>query len=343
MSASKIKGTLLEFIIRNLLINSGFTKVKPDGLFIFNQRGLCLINGKGSAHDADVLMNPPIQIPFSYPTRINFECKAYNKKIGLTVIRNALGLRYDLNEFEIVTRDQIKERQNNRRKILACDDRQRYNYQIGVASVEDFTKDAFEFAAHNKIPLMSLRWFLEEATCNLFHQITDQYLKQFAKNDIDNLLDYLKGNKNQTAEFFLNHTPSHIQTILNEFWSFQSKVKVGLLESGDLIFLMNNNSALSLDNSPQIMSAQINFINNSEDRTKWNLNLNNNLKFYFYLPKSIVSKWETQSFDDKTAIDLKEKFFGRCFIFFKTSPDNLPFKIINIDTKWLDNLRNSND
>ena len=259
MSASKIKGTLLEFIIRNLLINSGFTKVKPDGLFIFNQRGLCLINGKGSAHDADVLMNPPIQIPFSYPTRINFECKAYNKKIGLTVIRNALGLRYDLNEFEIVTRDQIKERQNNRRKILACDDRQRYNYQIGVASVEDFTKDAFEFAAHNKIPLMSLRWFLEEATCNLFHQITDQYLKQFAKNDIDNLLDYLKGNKNQTAEFFLNHTPSHIQTILNEFWSFQSKVKVGLLESGDLIFLMNNNSALSLDNSPQIMSAQINF------------------------------------------------------------------------------------
>ncbi len=343
MSASKIKGTLLEFIIRNLLINSGFTKVKPDGLFIFNQRGLCLINGKGSAHDADVLMNPPIQIPFSYPTRINFECKAYNKKIGLTVIRNALGLRYDLNEFEIVTRDQIKERQNNRRKILACDDRQRYNYQIGVASVEDFTKDAFEFAAHNKIPLMSLRWFLEEATCNLFHQITDQYLKQFAKNDIDNLLDYLKGNKNQTAEFFLNHTPSHIQTILNEFWSFQSKVKVGLLESGDLIFLMNNNSALSLDNSPQIMSAQINFINNSEDRTKWNLNLNNNLKFYFYLPKSIVSKWETQSFDDKTAIDLKEKFFGRFFIFFKTSPDNLPFKIINIDTKWLDNLRNSND
>jgi hypothetical protein len=139
MSAAKIKGSLLEFIVRRLMLNCGFTSVIPDGLLIYKQRGLTFINGKGAAHDADVLLNPPMQIPFSYPSRINFECKAYNKKIGLTIIRNALGLRTDINELEIVTRNDILRRKNNRRTILAIDNRERFQYQIGVASVEDFS------------------------------------------------------------------------------------------------------------------------------------------------------------------------------------------------------------
>ena len=133
MNAAKLKGSLLEYIVRKLFLNCGFTRVKADGLWIFEKSGLTMINGKGAAHDADVLMNPPIQMPFSYPFRVNFECKAYKKKTGLTIIRNALGLRYDLNEFEVVTRDQIEERQNNRRSSLSIDDRQRFNYQVGVA------------------------------------------------------------------------------------------------------------------------------------------------------------------------------------------------------------------
>ena len=89
-------------------MNCGFTRVIPDGLLIFNRGGLTMINGKGAAHDADVLMTPPIQMPFSYPYRVNFECKAYNRRIGLSVIRSALGLRHDINEFEIVTRNHLQ-------------------------------------------------------------------------------------------------------------------------------------------------------------------------------------------------------------------------------------------
>ena len=80
MSASKIKGSLLEYIVRRLLSNCGFTRVRPDGNYVFSSRGLNFLQGKGAAHDADVLMTPPIQMPFSYPYRVNFECKAHKKK-----------------------------------------------------------------------------------------------------------------------------------------------------------------------------------------------------------------------------------------------------------------------
>lgn len=145
----------------------------PDGLMIYNSSGLTMINGKGAVHDADVLMNPPIQMPFSYPYRINFECKAYNRNVGLTIIRNAPGLRYYINNFEIVTRGHLKHRQNPHRRNLAIDNRQRYNYQVGGVSIEDFSKPAFEFAANNKIPLISLRWFFPDHICDQFHLTTD--------------------------------------------------------------------------------------------------------------------------------------------------------------------------
>lgn len=98
MTAGQLKGTLLEYIVRNLLTNCGFTSVKPDGHYIYQQNGtgLFYINGKGAAHDADVLLEPPIQMPFSYPSRLLFECKSYARPIGLDVIRNGLGLRYDI-------------------------------------------------------------------------------------------------------------------------------------------------------------------------------------------------------------------------------------------------------
>ncbi len=38
------------------------------------------MNGKGAAHVADVLMNPPMQIPFSYPALIFLSVRLTMKK-----------------------------------------------------------------------------------------------------------------------------------------------------------------------------------------------------------------------------------------------------------------------
>ncbi len=336
MSAAKIKGILLEFIVRRLLTNCGFTRVNPDGLFIYNLRGLNFINGKGAAHDADVLMNPPMQMPFSYPYRINFECKSYNKKIGLTIIRNALGLRYDINEFEIVTRTQLQERQNNRRSSLAIDNRQRYNYQVGVASVEDFTKDAFEFAANNKIPLISLSWFLPRNICDLFHNITDAYLQQFEENDLTDLMQFLKGNENQNGENFTRQTNSHIRTILNSFYEFENRVLIGLLESGDLLFLIANDD-FNREIFYQANRLEAQFHYRRRELDYWTLTINQGNEFGFYLPNNIIAMWKEQNFDKQVAINLKQQFFSKVFIFISNNTD-LPFRIVNIDRQWLNEI-----
>jgi hypothetical protein len=160
MKVNILKGAFLEYIVRKLLKSCGFTNANADGLYTFERSGLFFVNGRGAAHDADVMMDPPIQMPFAYPTRIIFECKAYGGNTNLSVVRNAFGLRNDINEFEIVTKSSLKSRQNNRRASYAIEARKRYYYQVGVACVNDFSKPAVEFAANSKIPLLSLSWFL---------------------------------------------------------------------------------------------------------------------------------------------------------------------------------------
>jgi hypothetical protein len=286
-------------------------------------------------------MNPPIQMPFSYPYRINFECKAYNKKTGLTIVRNALGLRYDINEFEIVTRTQIQGRQNNRRSVLAIDNRQRYNYQVGVASVEAFTKDAFEFAANNKIPLISLRWFLPPNVCDLFHDITDNYLRQFQQQDLEGLLQLLKGNEDNNGRNFVQQTESHFNTILNSFRNFENRVLIGLLESGDMLFLFSDediNREILRGTNP--LNAQFHYRRRALDF--WTLTINQTLELGFYLPHRIVRMWREQNFDSQAAINLKEELFSKVFIFIQND-NGLPFRIINIDREWLNAINNGQE
>lgn len=336
MTASKLKGSLLEYTVRRILLNCGFTKVRPDGLLIFDRGGLTMINGKGAAHDADVLMNPPIQMPFSYPYRLNFECKAYNSKVGLTIIRNALGLRYDINEFEIVTRTHLRERQNNRRSPLAIDNRQRFNYQVGVASVEDFTKPAFEFAANNKIPLISLRWFLPANICDSFRQITNAYLSQFTPEQLNDLHQFLKGNNNDNAMRFLRETDSIFRNIYNAILEFENRVIIGLLESGDLLFLIsdNNNDVEYFANRNAVMTARFHYRRRTLDY--WTLSVNQEVEFGFYLPSRIVEMWRQQSFDSQAAINLKAELFSRVFVFVRNG--ELPFRILRIDSRWLNEI-----
>jgi len=334
MSAAKIKGSLLEYIVRRILTNCGFTKVEADGRYIFNDRGLNFIHGKGAAHDADVLMNPPIQMPFSYPFRINFECKAFNKKTGLTIVRNALGLRYDINEFEVLTVEQLDSRRNLRRLNFAISDRVRYNYQVGVASVENFTKDAFEFAANNKIPLISLRWIFSDDICNLFHELTDNYLSNiYTYDEQKELLLFLKGDDDKNYKFTYG-IHGHISTILRSLEEFESKIIIGLLESGDMIFLFSEEN---INREYFLNSGNLNarYTYYSNELNLWNIIINNDLELKFYLPEKIVNLWRTENFEAIAAINIKERLFSKLFLF----PGHPTFKIVNIDQDWLNNVR----
>lgn len=77
----------------------------------------------------------------------------FPEKIGLDTIRSALGLREDINHFDIVDVNRLLiRRRQNRRNILY--DYERYTYQVAIAAFTGFTIQAQEFAASHRIPLL---------------------------------------------------------------------------------------------------------------------------------------------------------------------------------------------
>ena len=162
-----MKGKLFELLIKKLLMNVGFKDVMSDGLYIYDGPPGQMIQGLGNVHNADVLLEPPVQTPFYNLSRILVECKNYEKPVGLDILRGALGLREDINNFNIVNKSVMQKR---RRGIPAITDTiNRYNYQVAVASTNGFTKNAEEFAIVHRIPLIELNkmpfWDSFEGLC----------------------------------------------------------------------------------------------------------------------------------------------------------------------------------
>lgn len=355
MKAGNLKGALLEYIVRQLLKSCGFTNVKADNLFSFEQRGLFFINGRGAAHDADIIMNPPIQMPFAYPSQLLFECKAYDSTTSLPIVRNAAGLRNDINEFEIVTRESLHKRQNNRRAAYAVDTRTRFLYQVGVASVNDFTAPSVEYATNNKIPLLSLSWFLPTATIRDFNNINQTLINSFDPDDIKNSYDFLKDregdfydNKYRKAINFLG-SDNILGDIVTEANVTIKYSYIGLLETGDMVFLFarsrSEDNILNQLNGFTTLKAEIHWFSNRPN--VWRLTVyndqdrNQQTDFDFYVPKRIFNHWKTYNLDKIAALDIKQEFFSRIFVFNQKNNPEVPFSIINIDREWLAQIRNN--
>jgi hypothetical protein len=353
MKAGNFKGALLEYIIRNLLKNCGFINVKADNLYTFERGGLFFVNGKGAAHDADVIMNPPIQMPFTYPTQLIFECKAYGPEGNLPIVRNALGLRNDLNDFEIVTKKSIIKRQNNRRASYAIATRNRFLFQVGVASINDYTKPAIEFASNNKIPLLSLSWFLSTNTIEQINSINQDLLDTFDENDLKNTYDFFKDrdgdlydDKYRGALDFLreDNIIGDIVTFANTTFNYSF---VGLLETGDMVFLFartrSEDNILNRINGFRSLKAEIHWFENRPN--VWRLTVFSTQEpeartdFDFYVPNRIFSHWKKYNLDKAVALDIKQQFFSKIFVFNGKNNPEAPFSIINIDREWLDRAR----
>lgn len=146
-------GKAFELFVKRILIHIGFSEVVSDGLYIYDGAPGQMIQGLGEAHNADVLLEPPVQTPFYSKTRLLIECKDYRKKISLNVVRSALGLREDINNFNIVDMAELatRRRQNRRANPPVFD---RYSYQVAIAALTGFTTQAQEFAATYRIPLI---------------------------------------------------------------------------------------------------------------------------------------------------------------------------------------------
>jgi hypothetical protein len=104
-----------------------------------------------------------------------------------------------------------------------------------------------------------------------------------------------------------------------------------------MLFLFSNTE----NPSHQLLNGQRLFAQFHYERRKldfWTITINN-LEFGFYLPRRIIEIWRNHNFNEKEAINLKQEFFSKIFLFIRNNYEiELPFKIVNIDRQWLNKI-----
>lgn len=307
-------GKAFELFIKHLLVNVGFTDVTSDGIYIFDGAAGQMLQGLGEAHNADVLLEPPVQTPFYSLTRLLIECKDYKNNVGLGVIREALAIREDINNFNIVDINELCHRRAlNRKDVLY--DYQRYSYQVAVASINGFTVPAQNFAAAYRIPLIVLNkmpfWY---SLWKLFYgpQLLDaKYPGQFRFSpDIDE------------------------NAVVDLADSIGPRMAVAITNGGQMLFLYNTTD-------DETSFEECYSLHWYDETGLWSMR-SGDCKYLFQLPDTLMKIWLDNARSDleikQNAINCKAGFMSNMVVYYKHH--GLPtIKMISIDKFMLERAR----
>lgn len=292
-------GKAFELFVKRLLINVGFVKVSSDGIFVFDGTSGQMIQGLGEAHNADVLLEPPVQTPFFYKTRLLIECKDYKRTVGLDVVRDALGLREDINHFEMVDVNELLSRRSQRRRGI-IDFRDRYSYQVAIASMSGYTIQAQKFSATHRIPLI-------EFDKMVFWERFKEIIQEISNDTI--LSDIQKEDR-----------------IINFADNIGKRTAVALTNSGQILFLyreVGEKTTFSRDYNLFWVSKNL----------PWKMT-SGGCQYTFQLPQKVLEYWlrnDSSEFDmRREAINCKEELLSSMLVYYKE--DEYPaVKMISIN------------
>jgi hypothetical protein len=148
MKGSHIKGMLLEEAILHFLKRSGYktiNEVGSDTTLCKHSAGMA-VKGRGSSHQIDAIADFQVLQPFSNPQRLLIEAKCYDDKtsLGVSIIRNAVGVLKDVSEFWVPS------------KCNRISGYSRYHYQYAVFSSTPFSRNAQDYAFAHDVYLFPL-------------------------------------------------------------------------------------------------------------------------------------------------------------------------------------------
>ncbi len=294
----------------------------PDDKIIYKVSGNLMLHGLAQPHNTDVLVNPPFQIPFFFPSRLIVECKCYKEQVGLPVIRNALGLRTDVNGFDIVTEAILNKRRNYRRNGLAVFNRDRYFYQVAVASLSGFSKPAEEFALVHGIQLINIERMP-------FSSVLRSSLLPDAASSSGEQLEPVADDKGPVITNLWQDMRARIGNVLNNFF-------VAVLASGDLLFLYTDQGGkwlleekdVELHWAENLRLWQIKPYGGSLEQQAW-----------FELPNRLFEQWAQMSFSRDEAINMKEKEFQRVYVMGKDQHGVISLNVIRVPSIFIKEAR----
>ena len=340
-----IRGLLLEEVLLNLLRESGYSTVEDSDNDITLQSGHSglEVRGRGSQHQIDAIANFSISPPFSYPIRILLEAKFYSAVIGIDVIRNAVGVLKDVNEFFIPENNKIS--------------KPRYHYQYAIFTSSSFAKPAQEYAFAHDIYLIKLennRYFspIISAIANLDHNdfdgLTDHKIHITLKDLRKNIRHSLKES---------SYAPISGYCLQNRFNSEKlcNLVQVNLDLGKSYLGVLSNGFPIFFTPSPDLNIEDL--ISNPKVRIYWddnkwyivksnsryeNVNVNPiDILFSFDLPKDLFNFYaDNNNLSQGRAYELKQEIMHTIQIFFRDRSTSIVACLeLKIDQNWLQYMK----
>lgn len=297
-------GKAFELLVKRILVNIGFSEVMSDGLYIYDSAPGQMIQGLGEAHNADVLLEPPVQTPFYSKTRLLIECKDYRTKIGLNIVRSALGLREDINNFNIVDMNELAaRRQQNHQVTPPVFDR--YSYQVAIAALEGFTTPAQKFAATYRIPLI-------------------EFNKLPFWNDFCEAIGYEHLHFNSRRVNF--DTIDSENRLIDLVDRIGQRMAVAITNSGQMLFLYHTRDEC-------VRFDQYYSLHWTHPKEPWILRSGRE-EYLFQLPENILKVWLSKSTDEleikREAINCKANFLSNMVVYY-TNHSQPAIKMISIN------------
>ena len=313
-------GHAFELFVKRILLNIGFSEVASDNLYIFDGAPGQMIQGLGEAHNADVLLDPPVQTPFYWPTRLLIECKDYKSKVGLNIVRSALGLREDINHFEILDADELEARRNPRRTKMHYDDK-RYLYQVAIASINGFTSPAQRFASTHRIPL------IEFSKMPFWRAFCDLLKEGYGINPFD--------------RYSVKHPDERLTDtdIINKINNLADEVSknmaIAITNNGQILFLFRINGQKNFFEERYTLSWHT-------KNEPWLL-CTGNIEYIFQLPNEIAKAWLSNVSSElelkREAINCKMNLLSNMVVYYKDN-NRTVIKMISIDEDELKKAQN---
>lgn len=257
------------------------------------------------------LLNEKYYTRNDYETRLLIECKDYDKKkVGLDVVRGVLGLREDINHFEIVDTNILQERRKQNRNVINNYSYIRYTYQLAVASTSGFTACAQEFAATHRISLI-----------------------EFDKLPFWNELMEILGEDKENVDIEEDKLKKIVKQI-------SSHMAVAITNIGQLLFLCCQNGNEEVDFETN--EYDISFKNKNES---WTLKCGNK-EYSFQLPEHIAESWieysEYEIKRKKEVIESTEKPVSNMIVYYRRNEKPV-IKMLSIDEDKLQEARKKLD
>lgn len=309
------RGKAFEIFVKHILINVGFTEVVSDGLYVFDGAPGQMIQGLGEAHNADALLEPPVQTPFYSRTRLLIECKDYSRKVGLNTVRSVLGLREDINHFDIVdVKELVSRRTQNRRGLIYP--YERYSYQVAIAAFSGYTYPAQKFAATYRIPLLEFdRMPFWNDFCEVIRfEGFQQGSRRVRETDL------------QDSEIE--------RRIINLANNVGQRMAVAITNSGQMLFLYRTTGE-------QTLFSDYYSLHWNEASRPWRLESDGE-SYLFQLPKSIMELWLSNASNEldlkREAINCKASFLSNMIVYY-TEYGRPVIKMISIDKHELERAK----